>query len=107
MAVAGGNFGLYYFLLRKRQAKRILGNSEFRLYIALLVGASLLIAFNLIMNMEIPIGEALRYSSFQVVSVMTTTGFVTANFDMWPEFSKVLLLILMAIGAPQVQQEEQ
>ena len=44
-------------------------------------------------------GEALRQGSFQVVSIMTTTGFVTANFDAWPAFTRAALLILMIIGA--------
>ena len=43
--------------------------------------------------------KAFRYAAFQVASVITTTGFVTANFDAWPEFSKTILLIIMAIGA--------
>ncbi|MFC1983750.1 TrkH family potassium uptake protein [Chloroflexota bacterium] len=99
MVLAGVNFGLYYFLLWRRQAGRLLRNSEFQLYIALLIGASLLIALNLIRSAGLSIGEAFRYSSFQVVSTMTTTGFVTANFDVWPTFAKSALLILMIIGA--------
>jgi len=99
MVLAGVNFGLYYFLLWKRQAGRLLRNSEFQLYIALLIGACLLIALNLIRSAGLSIGEAFRYSSFQVVSTMTTTGFVTANFDVWPTFARSALLILMIIGA--------
>jgi len=99
MMVAGVNFGLYYFLLWKRQPGRLFSNSEFRLYIALLIGACLLIVLNLINSMGLSIGEAFRYSSFQAVSIMTTTGFVTANFGAWPAFAKSALLILMVIGA--------
>ncbi len=99
MMVAGVNFGLYYFLLLKRQPGRLFSNSEFRLYIALLIGAYLLIALNLTMGGGKSIGEAFRYGSFQAVSIMTTTGFVTANFDAWPAFAKSALLILMVIGA--------
>jgi len=99
MVIAGVNFGLYYFLLWKRQPGRLLRNSEFRFYIALLIGACLFIALNLTNSIGLSIGEAFRYSSFQVVSTMTTTGFVTANFDAWPAFAKSTLLILMIIGA--------
>ena len=99
MVIAGVNFGLYYFLLWKRQAGRLFSNSEFRLYIALLIGTCLFIALNLINSMGLSIGEAFRYSGFQAVSIMTTTGFVTTNFDVWPAFAKSALLILMVIGA--------
>jgi len=101
MMVAGVNFGLYYFLLWKRQPGRLFSNSEFRLYIALLVGACLFIVLNLTLTKEVglSIGEAFRYGSFQAVSIMTTTGFVTANFNAWPAFAKSALLILMVIGA--------
>ena len=99
MMVAGVNFGLYYFLLWKRQPGRFFSNSEFRLYIALLIGACLFIVLNLTMSGVKPIGEAFRYSSFQAVSIMTTTGFVTADFNAWPAFAKSALLILMIIGA--------
>ena len=99
MMVAGVNFGLYYFLLWKRQPRRFFSNSEFRLYIALLIGACLFIVLNLTMSGVESIGEAFRYSSFQAVSIMTTTGFVTTNFGAWPAFARSALLILMIIGA--------
>jgi len=99
MMVAGVNFGLYYFLLWKRQPGRLFSNSEFRLYIALLIGACLFIVLNLTLSKEYGIGEAFRYGSFQAVSIMTTTGFVTANFGAWPAFARSALLILMVFGA--------
>ncbi len=99
MMAAGINFGLYYFLLWKRQPGRLFSNSEFRLYIALLIGASVLIAVDLMLNGGKSAGEAFRYSGFQAVSIMTTTGFVTTDFNVWPAFAKSTLLILMVIGA--------
>ncbi len=99
MVLAGVNFGLYYFLLWKRQPRRLFSNPEFRLYIALLLGASIFIALDLASNMGLSIGEAFRYSGFQAVSIMTTTGFATADFNIWPPFAKSTLLILMMIGA--------
>ncbi len=99
MAVAGVNFGLFYFLFWKRRVRQLVKNPEFRLYILLLVGGSLLVAFDLVQNMGMSAGESLRYGSFQVVSIMTTTGFTTDNFDVWPVFAKSVLLVLMVIGA--------
>ncbi len=99
MLAAGINFGLYYFLIWKRQPGRLLKNSEFRLYIILLVGFSLLINLDLIRNMGMSVGDALRFGSFQTVSIMTTTGFSSADFNAWPAFTRSALLILMVIGA--------
>ncbi len=99
MTLAGVNFGLYYFLLWKRQPKRLFSNPEFRLYIALLTGASIFIALNLTRSMGLSIGDAFRYSGFQTVSIMTTTGFSTTDFNVWPAFAKATLLMLMIIGA--------
>jgi trk system potassium uptake protein TrkH len=98
MVLAGTNFGLYYFFLWKRQPGRLFKNAEFQLYLAILVGASLFVALDLIINGGQPVGEAFRYGSFNTISVMTTTGFVTADFNLWPAFSKTVLLILMIIG---------
>ncbi|MCD6453646.1 MAG: TrkH family potassium uptake protein [Dehalococcoidales bacterium] len=99
MILAGVNFGLYYLFLWKRQPKFLFGNPEFRLYIGIIAGAVALIALNLTKGMGLPIGEAFRYSGFQTVSIMTTTGFATTDFNLWPAFSKAVLLILMIIGA--------
>jgi len=65
MVAAGVNFGLYYFLIFKRQPMRLLKNPEFRLYIALLIGAVLLINIDLIVNMGMSLGDALRYGTPQ------------------------------------------
>jgi trk system potassium uptake protein TrkH len=99
MIAAGVNFGLYFFLFWKRQPGRLFSNPEFRLYIALLIGFAILINLDLIRNMGMSIGDAIRYGSFQTVSIMTTTGFSTYDFDTWPAFARSALLILMVIGA--------
>lgn len=99
MILAGVNFGLYYFLFHKRQPGRLFNNPEFRLYIGILTASVVLIAVNLMGGMALSVGEAFRYSSFQAVSIMTTTGFSTADFNLWPSFAKAALLILMIIGA--------
>jgi trk system potassium uptake protein TrkH len=93
------NFGLFYFLVWKRQAGQLISNPEFRLYIILLIGGSLFIALDLMGNMDLSAGEAFRQSSFQTVSIMTTTGFSSTNFDVWPTFARSALLVLMIIGA--------
>ena len=98
MAAAAVNFGLYYFSLWRRQPGRLFANPELRLYVAILIGASLLVALDLARNMDMPAGSALRYGGFQVVSIMSTTGFSSIDFNTWPSFSKAALLTLMVIG---------
>ncbi len=99
MVAAGVNFGLYYFLLWKRQPGRLFNNSEFKLYITLLILAIIAINIDLVTNMGLSIAEAIRQGSFNTVSIMTTTGFATTDFNAWPDFSRTALLILMVIGA--------
>lgn len=99
MTIAAVNFGLYYFLFWKRQPKRLFSDPEFRLYISLLTGASIFIALNLIKGMGLSIGDAFRYGGFNTVSIMSTAGFSTADFNLWPAFAKATLLMLMIVGA--------
>lgn len=99
MLASGVNFSLYYFLLWKRAPGKLFKNPEFRLYITLIISAILIINFDLVANFGMSVADAFRYGSFQAVSIMTTTGFSTANFDAWPSFSRALLVMLMVIGA--------
>ncbi|MCL0089749.1 TrkH family potassium uptake protein [Dehalococcoidia bacterium] len=99
MTAAGVNFGLYYFLMWRRQPRRFFANVELRAYFAFLLGAILFVGIDLVRSMGLSVGEALRYAGFQAISIMTTTGFTTADFNAWPEFSRAVLLILMLIGA--------
>jgi len=99
MIAAGVNFSLYYLAIWKRRPKNIFNNSEFKLYIAILVVATLVINIDLIINLGLPLGEAIRESSFQSVSLVTTTGFATADFNTWPTFSRSVVLVLMVVGA--------
>lgn len=98
MLLAGANFGLYYYLY-KRDHHRLFSNVEFRLYIIIIVVASLAIMLDLVQNMGQSAGEAFSLATFQAVSIQTTTGFVTADFNVWPSFSRSILLMLMIIGA--------
>ena len=71
---------------------------EVRWYVGIFVGAIVLIMINLISN-GYPFWETLRHTAFQVATVMTTTGYATTDFNLWPEFSKGLLVCLMFFGA--------
>ena len=97
MILFGVNFSCYYLLLLK-QFKAVFKDQELRLYLGVIVGSIALIAWN-IRGMYQTIGETLRHASFQVASIITTTGFATTDFDLWPNFSKAILLFLMVIGA--------
>jgi len=99
MIAAGVNFSLYYLAIWKRKPGNLFKNSEFKLYIAIIVIATLAINIDLIVNLGLPLGEALRESSFQSVSLITTTGFATADFNTWPTFARSVILILMVVGA--------
>ena len=99
MAIAGINFGLHYLFLVKRQPKHLFANPEFKYYIIFLTAASVFIALNLMNGIELSAGDAFRYGGFQSVSIMTTTGFSTADFNVWPPFARATLLILMIVGA--------
>ncbi len=98
MFICATNFVLLYWLMRG-DVKRLLRNSEFKFYFFLNLIAVLLVALQTRSAIFPSFLEALRYSSFNVISISTTTGFATANFDLWPPFSKWLLLILMFFGA--------
>ncbi len=97
MALFGVNFNVYYLLLMRSFTKKTF-NEEFRAYWLILLGSSLVVALN-ILHLYDNFWVALRHAAFQVSSVMTTTGFATANFDLWPELSKTLLVLLMLVGA--------
>lgn len=96
MFLAGGSFSLYYRIWLKGPSV-ILYNTEFRVYFVIIFTSILLITLNLIVEMNIDILTALRAAVFQTTS-LSTTGFVSTDFETWPTFSKLLLLLLMVIG---------
>ena len=98
MALFGVNFSLYYFILRGNW-KAALGSSELRLYLILLLGSSVVIALDILPLYGENFLTSLRYSFFQVSSIMTTTGYATADFNLWPQVSRILLVALMFVGA--------
>jgi len=101
MLLFGVNFSCYYLLLL-RQVRSVFHDRELRFYVLLAVGCAALITLNVwhnIQGMYATVGETVRHAAFQVSSIMTTTGFATTDFDLWPAFSKGILLMLMAVGA--------
>jgi len=97
MALFGVNFNLYYYLLT-RNYRAAFKNQELWWYGGIMVGSSLAIAINIMPQMG-SFGLSLRHAAFQVSTIMTTTGYATADFNLWPSFSKGILVLLMFIGA--------
>ncbi len=97
MILFGINFNAYY-LLRMKKWKEVWKNEEIRAYLGIIAATMLMITFN-IEKLYGSLLHAFRFASFQVASVITTTGFYTADYNVWPEFSKALLLFIMLVGA--------
>jgi trk system potassium uptake protein TrkH len=97
MFVSGVNFGLYYRAIHTKRIGAVLRDAEFRTYTAIALAATLIIVVNLIG--EYGVLQALHHGTFQVVSVMTTTGYATLDFDRWPDLSRAVLVLLMFVGA--------
>ena len=97
MILFGINFNMYYLLMLKK-VKDVFKNEETRAYLGIILGSAILITINILGVYKTPL-KAFRYAIFQVASVITTTGYATADFNLWPEFSKCILLGLMIIGA--------
>ena len=99
MALSGVNFALYYFALRHGDLKTWFRDAEFRTYLLLLVGASVVTSGYLYLANIVPDAwQALRLGAFHTVSIATTTGFVTTDFSVWPTFVAVSLIYLSFIG---------
>ncbi len=97
MVLFGINFGVYYMLITKK-AKEALKNEELRTFLLIIGLAVTLISLN-VYNIYGSLGQTLRNTFFTVASIISSTGYCTANFDLWPEFSKTLIIILMFCGA--------
>lgn len=97
MILFGVNFNLYFFLLLG-EVKPVWKNEELRAYLVIIAAATACITVNISPQYPNPL-TAFRYAIFQVASIITTTGYSTADFNYWPMFSQCILLLLMAIGA--------
>jgi trk system potassium uptake protein TrkH len=112
MYLAGINFTLHFKII-KLNFKDFFKNPEWRFYTIVMISVILIITLNIhfynydkeslnkyseLLKYKNSFWQSLRYASFQVVSITTTTGFCTANFDVWPSFSKLLLILMMFFG---------
>lgn len=97
MLLFGINFNLYYFLLL-RHFREALASEELRVYLGIVAFSTLTITAN-IAGLYDSVGTALRTAFFQVSSIVTTTGYATADFNLWPTYSRVVIVILTFVGA--------
>lgn len=97
MMIFGVNFNLYYLLLTKK-IKSVFKSEELWTYIGIGIVSTAVIVFN-IRDMYSSLGETIRVASFQVSTIVTTTGYATTDFNLWPDLSKTILLLLMFIGS--------
>jgi len=97
MVAAGMNFVLHFRLLTG-QGRSLLKNSELKAYLLIFVTATLTIAWILNLQVYPAFKDALRYSAFQVASILTTTGFVSDNYEAWPHVAQAVLFLLMFVG---------
>lgn len=97
MLVCGISFNIYYLFLMKKP-KEALQSEELRAYLVIVAVSALLIGWNARGHFA-SLGESIYQALFQVASVITTTGFTTYDFNLWPAFSKAILFLLMIIGA--------
>lgn len=95
--ICGANFTLYYQML-KGDLKAPFKDEEFRFYSGVVIISIILITINLYGNVFNSIWESLRHSSFQVVTIISTTGYASTNTETWGMFSKIILFMLMFVG---------
>ena len=97
MFLFGINFSCYYLLLL-RQFRDVFKDEELRLYCGIVIGAIVMIALN-VRHLYGTLEETIRHSAFTVSTIITTTGYATTDFDLWPAFSKAIIMFLMVVGA--------
>jgi trk system potassium uptake protein TrkH len=98
MILAGINFTQHYRLLVERQGRTFLRDPEIRYYLLAIVLAVVAVSASLLFYTKVSVPDAFRQSLFQVVSIITTTGFSSVDFELWPAFGTFVLLVLMFIG---------
>ena len=99
MVLAGTNFTLLYYFFIARQPHALLADIEWRVYMAVIGGVSLLVVLMGLFHGEFAtVAEGIRYGLFQVVSILTTTGYGTHDFDQWNSFGRGVLFLLMFVG---------
>ena len=99
MLLFGVNFSCYYLLLLGN-FRSVFRDEELRLYVGIILGAITLIVLNLqLSGYYATMEEAIHHAAFTVSTIITTTGFATTDFDLWPAFSKAIIMLLMVVGA--------
>ena len=97
MFIFGVDFSLYHMILMRKPGY-LFKSDEFKGYVGIVVAAIAIISINCAPLFN-SIGETIKHSAFQVVSIITTTGYATTDFNKWPELSKAVILMIMFIGA--------
>lgn len=97
MFLAGMNFNLF-FVFYKNGFKSFYKDGEWKLYVYIIGVSTLLITLVLYFTNNYSLGESLRYASFQDISIITTTGFATADYTLWPTFCQLILFLLLYCG---------
>ncbi|NCB63683.1 MAG: TrkH family potassium uptake protein [Clostridia bacterium] len=98
MLIFSVNFAAYFLILCGKW-KQALKSDELRFFVGVVAVTVLLITANIVPSIHTSVGSALRYAYFQVASIISTTGFATTNFDLWPQLSRIILVLLMICGA--------
>jgi len=98
MMLAGINFSLHYQILRGKPLA-FWQDSECRFFLGAVVLLTFVVSLDVFRTVYDTMGDALRYGAFQVVSIVTTTGYATADYEMWPAMSQLILLLCMFLGA--------
>lgn len=96
MFIFGVNFNIYYLLIL-RKFKSILKSTELKFYLGVIISCIILICIN-VRPLFSSVGEALRHTAFQIATAMSTTGYATTDFNLWPSFSKTIIFLLMFMG---------
>lgn len=97
MFVSSVNFTLL-FLAGTRRWREVLRSDELRVYSGIVFGSSALIALDLVLKTGRSVGSAIEHAAFQVTTLISTTGYCTEDFDLWPQFSRLVLLVVMFAG---------
>ncbi len=98
MVIFGVNFNIYFFILIKRW-RDVIKNEELRTFLIIVAVSTVAISIDTFTKMGGVLSERIRCSFFQVATIISTTGFSTADFNLWPSFSKTLLVGLMVVGS--------
>lgn len=98
MLLFGVNFALYFQII-KGNVKSVFKSEELKYYLLMVFVSIIMITINILDFNGGNLGESVRQSSFQVASIITTTGYATVDFNLWPTLSKMILMIIMLVGA--------